>query len=163
LWAIAAITCLAMALFAATFFRGRETDLARQLALAREQLRAQSIALTRLNEAFAVLRAIDTHAASFGRDRTPQGTVFVSPSQGVLLVADDLPPAAPGKIYEMWLVPKRGMPQPAGLFQPTPDTTALYVHKGAVDLAATKGVEVTIEDSAGAPQPTSQPVILATL
>jgi hypothetical protein len=152
-----------MALFAATFFRGRETDLAQQLALAREQLRTQSIALTRLNEAFSILRAPDTLAASFGRDHPPQGTVFVSASQGVLLVAYNLPSTAPGKIYEMWLVPKQGMPQPAGLFRPMPDTTAIYVYKGAVDLAATKAVEVTLENEAGASQPASSPVIFATL
>jgi hypothetical protein len=163
LWAIIAITCLAMTLFAAAFFHGRESDLARQLVLARDQLRAQSIAMTRFNEASTILRAPDTLVSSFGRNELPQGAVFVSASQGVLLVAYALPPAAPGKAYEMWLVPKHGMPQPAGLFQPAGDSTALYVHKGAVDLAATKAIEVTLESQAGAPQPTSRPIVYAEL
>jgi Anti-sigma-K factor rskA len=163
LWAIAAITCLAMALFAAAFFRGRETDLMRELALAREQLRAQSIEFTRLNEALATLRAPNTLVTSFGGNQRPQGAVFVSASQGTLLVAYDLPPAAPGKVYEMWVVPKHGMPEPAGMFYSTADNTALNVHKGAVDLAATRAVEVTLENEGGAPQPTSAPLILATL
>jgi anti-sigma-K factor RskA len=161
LWAIVAIICVAMALFAAAFFHGRESDLARQLALARDQLRAQSIAMMRSNEAFAILRAPDTLVSSFGRDTRPQGVVFVSASQGVLLVAYALPPAAPGKTYEMWLIPRRGMPQSAGSLQPAADNTALYVYKRAVDLAATKAVEVTLEDQAGAPQPNAPAVIRA--
>jgi anti-sigma-K factor RskA len=163
LWAIVAITCLAMALFAAAFFHGRESDLARQLALAREQLRLQSITTTRFNEAFTILRAPDTLVSSFGRDQRPQGAVFVSGSQGVLLVAYALSPAAPGKVYEMWLVPRHGMPQPAGLVQPAADNTALYVRKGAVDPAAIKAIEVTLENQGGSPQPTAQPVIRSEL
>jgi hypothetical protein len=163
LWAIVAITCLAMALFAAAFFHGRESDLARQLALARDQLRSQSIAMTRFNEAFTILRAPDTRVSSFGREQRPQGAVFVSASQGVLLVATGLPPAGGGKFYEMWLVPSHGMPQPAGDFPWHPDGTALYIHKGAVDLATTKAIEVTLENQAGAPQPTSPPIIRAEL
>jgi hypothetical protein len=165
LWAIVAITCLAMALFAAAFFHGRESDLARQLALARDQLRTQSVEITRLNEAFAILSAPDSLAAPFGRERasSPKGAVFVSASQGVLLVATGLPLAASGKAYEMWLVPSHGMPQPAGVFLLAPNGTAFYVHKGAVDLAATKAIEVTLENQAGAPEPTSPPIVYAEL
>jgi hypothetical protein len=165
LWAIIAITCLAMALFAAAFFHGRESDLARQLALARDQLRTQSFEITPLDEAFAILSAPDGRVAPFGRERasSPKGAVFVSASQGVLLVATGLSPAGPGKFYEMWLVPSHGMPQPAGGFVWRPNGTALHVHKGAVDLAATKAIEVTVEDQAGAPQPTSRPIVYVEL
>lgn len=165
LWAIVAITCLAMALFAAAFFHGRESDLARQLALARDRLRTQSVEITRLNEAFAILSAPDSLAAPFrrGRASSPKGAVFVSASQGVLLVATSLPPAAPGKAYELWLVPSHGMPQSAGMFQPAADNAALYVHKGAVDLTTTKAIEVTLENQGGAPQPTSPPIVYAEL
>ena len=162
-WAIAAITCLAMALFAAAFFHGRESDLLRQLALAREQLRAQSIESAGLNEALAILRAPDALVTSFDRGQRSQGAAFVSASQGVLLVAYGLPPAAPGKVYEMWVVPKHGVPQSAGLFHLTSDTTALFVRKGPIELTATRAIEVTLENAGGAPQPTSPPLVLAEL
>jgi hypothetical protein len=165
LWAIIAITCLAMALFAAAFFHGRESDLAHELALARDQLRAQSVAITRLDEAFAILSAPDSVAAPFGRERasSPKGAVFVSASQGVLFIATGLPPKDAGQFYEIWLVPSHGMPQPIGGFARHPNGTALFVHKGPVDLAATKAIEVTLENQAGAPEPTSPPIVYAEL
>ena len=163
LWGVLAVTSLAMALFAASFFRGRERDLAQELAAAREQLRAQTLQLTALTEAVAILNGPDTAIVSFGQSqpRTPNGKVFVNPSQGVLLVASDLPPAPPGKTYEMWLLPKRGMPVPAGLFQPAMDGTAMHVRAGAVDIGGAGAVAVTSENAGGAPQPTAPPLIVA--
>jgi anti-sigma-K factor RskA len=165
LWGILAVMSLAVALFAASFFRGRERDLAQQLAATREQVRSQTLQLTTFAEAFAIVSGADTAVASFGQGQPqpPKGKVFVNPSQGVLLVASNLPPAAAGKIYEMWLLPKRGMPLPAGLFQSAMDGTALYIRRGTVDLGATGAVAVTLENAGGAPQPTSQPLINAAL
>ncbi|HUI81439.1 MAG TPA: hypothetical protein VLY24_26120, partial [Bryobacteraceae bacterium] len=59
-WAVAAIC----AIFAAAFFNSREKDLGRELARAQEQVRGQTIELTRLNEAFAILSGPDTTEAS---------------------------------------------------------------------------------------------------
>jgi hypothetical protein len=162
LWGILAVTSVAMALFAASFFRGRERDLTRELAAAREQLRTQTLQLTTFTEAFAILKGPDTAAASFGerRPHTPNGRVFVNPSQGVLLVAAGLPPLAADKVYEMWLLPQRGLPVPAGLFQPAVDGTALHVRAGAVEIGGAGAVAVTLENAGGAPQPTSPPLIM---
>jgi anti-sigma-K factor RskA len=164
-WSIAAVMAIAMAIFAAAFFRGREHDLSVRLATALEQLRNQTIELTRLNEAFTILNAPDTTVSSFGQGQTqpPKGKVFVNPSQGVVLVASNLPPAARGKVYEMWLVPKNGAPQPAGLFQSATDGTALYVRKGPVDLTATNAVAVTLENAGGTQTPTPPLLIVAPL
>jgi anti-sigma-K factor RskA len=164
-WSIAAITAIAVAVFVAAFFRGREHDLSERLAATLEQLRDQTIQLTQLNEAFAILNAPDTAVGSFGQGQTqpPKGKVFVNPSQGVVLVASNLPPAAAGKIYEMWLVPKSGAPQPAGLFQSASDGTALYVRKGPVDLTVTNAVAVTLENAGGTQTPTPPLLIVAPL
>ena len=160
---IAAVMSLVVALFVAAFFRGREVDLAGQLAAARTQLRQQSLDLTRLTEAFAILNEPDTTVSAFGagQPQPPKGRLFVNPARGVLLVASNLPPAAPGKIYEVWLLPKRGMPQPFGLFQSAADGTALYVRRTTLDVGAASAVAVTLEDAGGAPQPTSTPLIVA--
>ena len=160
-WAVAAIC----AIFAAAFFSSREKDFGNQLVEARAQVREQTIELTRLNEAFAILSGPDTTEASFGgsQPQPPKGKVYVNPTQGVLLMAANLPPANTGKIYEMWIIPKKGMPAPAGLFQSTMDGTALYVRRGAVDLNATGAVAVTLENAGGAPQPTSTPIIVAAI
>jgi len=158
-WAVAA----AMAIFAAAYFNGREKEFARQLASARAQVQNQTVELTRLNEAFAILNSPGTTEASFGEGQLQpaKGKVFMNPSQGVLLVASNLPPARSGKIYEMWLLPKGRMPVPAGLFQSAMDGTALHAQRGPVDLNTTGGVAVTLENEGGAAQPTSQPLIVA--
>ncbi len=159
------MTCIAVAAFSASFFRGRERDLGQELEAARVQLRSQTIELTLLNEAFPILNAPDTAVSSFGQGQgqPPKGKVFVNPALGVVLSVSNLPPAARGKIYEMWLLPKRGMPQPAGLFQSSADGTALYVRRRAVDLAVTTAVEVTLENTGGAGAPTLPALIVAAL
>jgi Anti-sigma-K factor rskA len=161
LWAVAAV----MAVFAAAYFSGREKEFAEQLARARGEVRNQAIELTRLNEAFTILAGRDTTEASFGgaEPQPPKGKVFLNPSQGVLLVASNLPPARTGKIYEMWILPKGRMPVAAGLFQAAMDGTALHVQRGPVDVTATNAVAVTLENEGGAPQPTSTPIIVAAL
>jgi Anti-sigma-K factor rskA len=165
LWGVVAIASLAMALFAASFFRGRERDLAQQLGRAREQLRTQTLELTASNEALAILKRPDTAVVPFGQTGSPApvGKVFVNPSQGILLLASNLPAPPSGKLYEMWLVPRRGMPAAAGLFQPAMDETALHLGRGPVDIGATAAVTVTLENAAGASQPTSQPLLIARL
>jgi anti-sigma-K factor RskA len=166
LWApiigVLAVTALAVALFAASFFRGRERDLAEELAAARERLRGQAVQLTTFTEAFAILREPETVVAPFAQGHL-QGRVFVNPSEGVVLITSGLPLAPAGKTYEMWLLPKRGMPVAAGLFQPAMDGSALHVRRESVDLGGIGAAAVTLEDAAGVPQPTSQPLIVVRL
>jgi anti-sigma-K factor RskA len=116
----------------------------------------------RSRDELAILYAPGTVRVSFGNAR-PQGTVFVNPREGVLLTASALLPTPADKIYEMWLIPKGAKPVPAGLFQSFRNGDALHVRRGAVDIGSTAAVAVTIEDKAGAAQPTSTPVIVAPL
>jgi anti-sigma-K factor RskA len=119
----------------------------------------------RARAAFAILYGPNTVEASFGGSQPlpPRGTVFVNASQGVLLIASNLLPTPADKIYEMWLIPKGAKPIAAGLFQSKPDGQGMHVRPGALDLAATAAVAVTIEDRAGADQPTTTPLIVAAL
>jgi anti-sigma-K factor RskA len=119
----------------------------------------------RARAALGILYAPGTVEASFGRPQTqpPRGTVFVNPSQGVLLIASNLFPTPADKIYEMWLIPKGSKPISAGLFQSFRDGQALHVRPGAVDVAAIAAVAVTVENQAGADQPTTTPLIVAAL
>ena len=49
--------------------------------------------------------------------QTTLARVFVNPERGVLLFANNLPRLESGKVFEMWLVPKSGVPRPAGAFR----------------------------------------------
>jgi len=159
-WAPILGLALALSLFAVVYFYGRQTTALQEMALLKNQLRTQTIDLARLNEAFAIVNGADTTVSSFGNG--PKGKIFTSKSQGVLLIASNLPPAPSGKAYEMWVIPKGGKPIPAGMFQSEPNGTALHIQRGAVDPNADL-VAVTLEDEAGAPQPTSQPLFAASV
>lgn len=149
---------LALSLFAVVYFYGRENDTNKEVARLSQQLGRQNIELTRMNEAFAIVNGADTTVSSFGGG--PKGKVFTSRSQGVLLIASNLPQAPSGKAYEMWVIPKGGKPVPAGLFQSEANGTAMHIQRGPVDANADL-VAVTLEDQAGAPQPTSQVLFAA--
>src|ERR1700733_577163 len=131
----------------------------------RDQIRSQTSEIARLTEAFAIVSGPKTTEASFGgsHPRPPQGKVFVNPTRGVLLIASNLPRTPADKIYEMWLIPKGAKPIPAGLFQSQNDGSAMHVRPGIVDLASTAAVAVTVENQAGADQPTTTPLIVAPL
>ncbi|HEY9140047.1 MAG TPA: anti-sigma factor [Bryobacteraceae bacterium] len=161
-WAAVALLCLV----AATYFSGRERRFAEESLRLRRQLGDQAIELRRLQSAFAIIGAPGAIVLSFGQGHPalqPSGRVVINPSQGLVLIASHLPPAPAGRIYQMWIVPKGGSPRPAGVFQPHGDGTALHVEPGPLDLAATASIAVTVENKAGASQPTSQYLIVAAL
>lgn len=164
---LAWVTALAMAalLAIAVYFGIGNRRYAADLARMRVELRDQAGVIFRLTEAFAILSGPSTTEASFGgqQPRPPQGKVFVNPSRGVLLIASNLPRTPADKIYEMWLIPKGAKPVPAGLFQSQDDGSAMHVRPGTVDIASTTAVAVTVENEAGADQPTTTPLIVAAL
>ncbi|HYL39196.1 MAG TPA: anti-sigma factor [Bryobacteraceae bacterium] len=159
LWALAAALSLAVAIY----FGIEERRDAQETRRLRNELANQSNEVTRLAEAFAILNGPDTRETSFGnaQPRPPRGKVFLNPTQGVLLIASNLPPAPLGKLYEMWVIPRAGRPVPAGMFQSQSDGSAMHVRRGAVDIASTGVIAVTVENEAGADQPTTTPVIAA--
>jgi anti-sigma-K factor RskA len=74
---------------------------------------------------------------------------------GVLLVASNLPMLQPGKIFEMWVIPKGGMPRPAGLFPGNAQGSAVHMLSGPIDPQMLGAVAVSIEPEAGSETPTT--------
>jgi anti-sigma-K factor RskA len=163
---VAALAAAAL-LVIAVYFALNSRRYAEEAAGLRAQLAGQAVQIGRLTEAFAILSGPRTTEASFGgsQPRPPQGKVFVNPSRGVLLIASNLPRTAADKIYEMWIIPKGkgARPLPAGLFQSQDDGNAMHVQPGSVDLASAAAIAVTVENQAGADQPTTTPLIVAPL
>jgi anti-sigma-K factor RskA len=159
---IAVSAALAVAIVWVDLDRRQQT---RAVAMVQVEVQRKNAELARLNEALALMNdpAVKEVVFGAGAPAPPKGRVFVHPRQGVLLLAYNLPPAPAGKIYEMWVIPKGGSPVAAGLFQSEADGTALYMRRGAVDVAATGAVAVTLEAAAGATAPTSTPIIVAAL
>jgi hypothetical protein len=156
---------MAALLVVAVYFAVRSRGYSQQAASRQEAIHIQTAQLLQLTEAFDIMSGPRTTEVSFGgsKPRPPQGKVFVNPNRGVLLIASNLPRTPADKIYEMWLIPKGAKPVPAGLFQSRDDGSALHVRPGTVDLASTAAVAVTVENQAGADQPTTTPLIVASL
>jgi RNA polymerase sigma-70 factor (ECF subfamily) len=160
-WAAAALLCLS----AAVYFSGRERQYAEESLQLRGRLGDQTTEIRRAREAFAILSAPGTIEAAIGdaKPAGPTGRVFVNPTGGVTIVVSHLPPSPEGRLYEMWIVPKSGLPRAAGLFQSRNDESAIHIEPGPINVANTIAITVTLENESGAPQPTSRPLIVAAL
>jgi anti-sigma-K factor RskA len=168
LWAgVAAVaTALAVSFYIQSQQRAEDARMLRNELYQKGAEVADSTAqLTKLNAALAIVNSTEAVEVTFGPNQQPKpaGKVFVSPRQGVLLIASRLPAAPPGKTYEMWIVPKQGVPLPAGLFQSGADGIALNLRPGPIDLNTTGAVAVTLENEGGSPTPTLPILIAAAL
>ncbi|HMD48680.1 MAG TPA: anti-sigma factor [Bryobacteraceae bacterium] len=159
------ILAVAASLVVAVYFGVSSRRHAQEAARLHDEMRAQTAQIAQLTEAFAILSGPSTTEATFGgaQPRPPRGKVFVNADRGVLLIASNLPRTPADKIYEMWIIRKGAKPVPAGLFQSQDDGNAMHVRPGAVDMASTAAVAVTVENEAGADQPTTTPLIVAAL
>jgi hypothetical protein len=159
-WALGAVLAVVVALWLGIEERQRSVELSD----ARRNLMQVGGERDRLAMALQFLSDPQTQPASFGKGRTapPRGYVFLHPQLGVLLIASNLPAAGDGKTYEMWVIPKGGVPRPAGLFQ-SEGARAVHILNGPIDPALLSAVAVTLEPAAGSPAPTTTPIIVAAL
>ena len=88
-----------------------------------------------------------------------RGEVAVIGEGRAVLVAEDLPPAPEGQVYETWVL-RDGVPEPAGLFEPRDGLAATTVEAPLEDADA---VAVTLEPDGGSPMPTSDVLLTAPL
>jgi anti-sigma-K factor RskA len=116
----------------------------------------------KLRRALSILNDPAAKDVSFGESQKPsKGRVIVSPGEGVVFIGANLPRLESGKTFEMWLIPAKGNPVPAGVFDSQADATAVYVRPGAV--SNTTAIAVTVEPEGGSAQPTTTPFIIAKL
>lgn len=128
----------------------------------REQLAVTQAELRRSQATLAFLRDPGTTILKSGsaEERQPIARVFVNPGQGVLLIANNLPRLEPGKVFEMWLVPKSGGPIPAGTFTADPSGAALHRSTEGFDPNSTAAVALSVEPEGGSPAPTTTPFLI---
>jgi anti-sigma-K factor RskA len=94
--------------------------------------------------------------------RAPQGHAIYSANSGKLVfTASNMPAQAPGKAYELWVLPAGGgAPIPAGVFTPDLRGNAAIVFPEIPANVQAAGFGVTVEDAAGSKTPTS-PIVLS--
>ena len=88
-----------------------------------------------------------------------RGEVIPVGNGQAVLMAEDLPPAPEGQVYETWLL-HGSVPEPAGTFH-SQDGEAATLIEGSLEGA--DAVAVTLEPSGGSSMPTSEPLLTASL
>ena len=87
------------------------------------------------------------------------GQVMTTGEGLAVLMAQDLPPAPEGQVYEAWVL-HDGVPQPAGLFEPVGEPAVAAIE---APLEGADAVAVTLEPDGGSPMPTSDILLTAPL
>jgi anti-sigma-K factor RskA len=166
----ASIAAVALGLYAMTL-RERVGELQERLrdanARAEGLEREVNVARTtadRANEFRAILTASDVRRIDLAGQKAAPGAggrAFWSPSRRQLvLTADNLPTLAPGRTYQLWVIPPGtgSKPVSAGLLDLDPGGRVLTLT--STDLDQVHTVAVSEEPAGGVPQPTG-PLVLA--
>ncbi len=134
-----------------------------ELAVLTNLNRNTSTQLAQAEERLRLLSAPDAMQVSLGpqsEPRKPHATAIYSPSmKRCMLVASNLAPVPPGKMYELWLIPMQGAPMPAGMFKPDEHGNAMMMDHVMPEGVVAKAFAVTLEDEAGSDKPTS-PILI---
>ena len=93
----------------------------------------------------------------------PQGKVFyLRNSSDLVFIANNLAALPSQKAYELWLIPTKGNPIPAGVFKPDARGSATVVNPPLPPNTEAKAFAITIENEAGATTPTMPIVMMGT-
>lgn len=155
-WLFALTTALSLFVAVHIWMRHEESH-QEFLAFERQHNQLQSD-YNRLNEMLALLQDPAAKEVTFGKGA--RGRVVISPKHGVAFTGQNMAALAPGKTYEMWIIPKGGAPVPAGTFGVSADGSAVHVQPGPVNLASTAAVAVSIEREGGVSSPTKDQIII---
>jgi len=93
-------------------------------------------------------------AASDARARA-----FWNRSNGLVFTASDLPAVPAGRGYQLWVITD-GAPISAGMLQPDPSGAVEIYIDTPVDIPPPRGMAISVEQSTGAPAPTTEPVLV---
>jgi anti-sigma-K factor RskA len=123
------------------------------------ELNRRSSELAEARRILEITGSPETRAVAFNAG--PRGNVYLNPRRGVYLVTANLPRLDPGRVLQMWVIPKDGAPRPAGLFRPNRSGVAVNFLPGPINLALTGAIAVSVEPESGSDAPTTQPIIVA--
>jgi hypothetical protein len=97
------------------------------------------------------------------KTRMPSGkAVYSRDRSGLVFVASDLHPLPAQKAYELWLIPMKGAPIPAGMFKPDARGTAMVMNPPLPAGVEAKAFAITIEPEQGSAVPTAPIMMMST-
>lgn len=90
----------------------------------------------------------------------PQGkAIYSRQNNGLIFVASNLLPLPAQKAYELWIIPTKGAPIPAGVFKPDARGGAIVINPPIPVGVEAKAFAITIEPEAGSTTP-STPIVM---
>jgi hypothetical protein len=162
--ALAVLSALLTGGLVASRYEARMGQMARETAAVRDRLQRDEAALREelavYREALELLRDPGTRVVSLqGAGPSPEasGRLLWHGRSGGQLVVSNLPPAPPGKAYELWTLGGPA-PRPAGVFKV--DASGRGTHRVESTEGPATSFAVTLEPEAGVPAPTG-PIVLA--
>jgi anti-sigma-K factor RskA len=88
----------------------------------------------------------------------PKVNAYWNEIAGLLLTGRGMPAPTTGRTYQLWVVPKKGIPISAGIFDPDAQGRALLISQPQATQANAAALAITQEPAGGVPQPTSKPI-----
>jgi anti-sigma-K factor RskA len=164
-WSFApAFAALVLAIFAVLLLR-ENTNLKQTINTLEKQLNEADGQNRRAREILALFTASDAVHISLTSTSSPPPphvkTIYQPRTGRLVLMASNLNPLPTGMTYELWLIPKKGAPIPAGMFKPDAHGMAMMMPENPEVPAWTEFKEfaVTMEPEGGSAAPTSAPLL----
>jgi anti-sigma-K factor RskA len=97
------------------------------------------------------------------KTKMPAGKAIYSRDRsGLIFVASNLQAVPAQKAYELWLIPTKGAPIPAGMFKPDAHGNAMVMNPPLPPGVEAKAFAITVEPEQGSAAPTSAIVMMST-
>jgi anti-sigma-K factor RskA len=123
----------------------------------------QATQLDQMRREMALMTAPDAVHVSLSPQKVgkqPNGTAIFSPARKrMMFMASNLAPVPEGKAYELWIIPTKGAPMPAGVFKPDEHGNAIMMDHPMPEGVEAKAFAITLENESGSDKPTS-PILL---
>jgi anti-sigma-K factor RskA len=159
------LAAAAMTILAVLLMR-QNTGLQDKLSNLRDRTARQDAQLERAREVVATLTATDALLVTLVASKTapqPQGkAIYVRDRGSLIFIASNFAGVPSGRAYELWLIPTKGNPIPAGVFKPDAHGSAIVVNPPLPSGVEAKAFAITVEQEAGSPVPTSPVIMLGT-
>jgi len=148
------------------FFWRANAELRSDLASLTSRSAERETELQKTREIVATLTATDAMNVTLVAAKSPpqpQGKVmYVKDRASLIFLASNIPAAPEHKAYELWLIPMKGAPIPAGMFLPDSAGSAMILNPPIPSGMEAKTFAITLEPEKGSATPTMPIVMIGT-
>ena len=131
-----------------------------------KQSSQQQAELSKAKEVVAMLTAPDAQIVNVVKSNTPpqpQGkAIYMAKHSSLIFIANNMPMPPAQKSYELWLIPMKGAPIPAGMFRPDTRGSATVINPPLPKDMEAKAFAVTMEPEEGSSAPTMPILMMGT-